>query len=267
MRKVILILTLLLIFVGCMYAQQKKEKKLKAQEILNETKYATSQNLNFQNIKSFSLRYKTTSSYVSSGKNRTDIEDNKLSLMLQNIRLETFGESTTNTSNTILITDGVLFKRESEVFVNGAKLNAAFNFSTPKEEEIKNLQRDTWLVTFPIFFESTIYKDLEITYIGKAESDNKRAYILEAYKDENKYRLFIDEETNLLLMMTRSWKDQDETEHQIKYYFSDYREESGILFAHKIRFESDVPSIGQGETTIKSLVLNPPFKDDVFEID
>ena len=266
LKKIVFLVFCLVVFSFINFAQDSDIKKQKAEDVLVIAKTTVNKKIEKESIKSISLNYKTVSKYSEKGEEQNSTETNDFYLNSDKMRLDTFGEYDTNTTNTSRIVNGSLFERNTEVFVDGQKLNAAFTFSTPKETEIKKLKIEFWLTTFPIFLESFALPNLDFIYVGIAESKDGRASVIQTILDERKYQYFFDEKTNLLLMMTESWKNKENKQFQTKYFFSDYREESEITFAHKISFQSDAESIGTGETIIKSLKINPVFKPNFFDV-
>lgn len=133
-----------------------------------------------------------------------------------------------------------------------------------------------WEDVFPIILQSSFEPDAKFEYVGKAEAPNKqRADVVDVKSDYfRKLRLFFDEKTHLLLLMTVTTTIGD-TEYQESLYYSDYQLMDGILVAKQIKKESkkiivgtkSEEKLGTSVTTIEEFELNPKFSDDLFKID
>lgn len=137
----------------------------------------------------------------------------------------------------------------------------------PKQNERNLLQKtkyEAFSLSFPIYFFSG--EDLSFDYVGVAKSSTQNADVLATSIGENyKINLFFDQKTNLLLMMSAKFidpKSGEATEH--KYFFSDYKEENGINFPHKIVIQENGEVIE--ERDIKKIELNPKIESDFFAL-
>src|SRR5205085_2243100 len=133
--------------------------------------------------------------------------ETELSAMLPDkIRQAYSGDYSTNQSKILLILNGNQLHSKVDVFVGGKPVNTDFGAVTSKEEKISQLRYETFLTIFPITLDASWYIPLEFQYIGGAESKDGKADVIEAVLSNNtKYRLFFDQQTHLLLLMTQSW--------------------------------------------------------------
>lgn len=137
----------------------------------------------------------------------------------------------------------------------------------PKRNEEILLQKTTYEafgIGFPVFFYSGA--ELDFVYLGVAKAGEQRADVLgTALAGDYKIKLFFEQGTSQLLMMIADFVDaktEESIEH--KYFFSDYREESGINFAHKIVVHENGEIVE--ERSIKKIELNPKLEADFFDV-
>jgi hypothetical protein len=182
------------------------------------------------------------------------------------IRRENAGNYSTNQEFSVFTLNGEKISYELDLQKNdGEKIN--FDpFATYSKDELKSeLKRDTFYLLFPITLDSTWYLPLDFIYVGIAESKNERATLLKATsKTGTIYQLFFDEKTNLLLLMSVSWKNKENQTNERKYFYSDYKEMGGLLIATKIKVELNGKVTE--ERLIKSLKVNPTFKPNFFDV-
>jgi hypothetical protein len=136
---------------------------------------------------------------------------------------------------------------------------------------------------------------LELAYAGEAEADEGKADVLDAKYQNAAFRLFVDKESHLPLMV--SWREpaprvqsvqrqpgqpppsQEERERmmreareraekeppkmaEIELFLSDYKEVDGVMLPHTFRRAMD--GTVNEEWSIAKYKLNPAFKADVF---
>lgn len=137
----------------------------------------------------------------------------------------------------------------------------------PKRNEEISLQKaryEAFILSFPVFLFSG--EDFTFDYAGVAKSGNQKADVVTtSIADSYQIKLFFDQETHRLLLVNAKFVDpktNEDIEH--KYFFSDYREENGITFAHKVIIHENGEIIE--ERDIKKIELNPSVEDDFFEI-
>jgi len=163
-----------------------------------------------------------------------------------------------------------------------------------REMETKEFVRQNlWADVFPVLLDLPWEIDTRFVYLGKAQAGDKRANILEyvptdkekaqqkKHKATGKARLFFDEKTHLLLMLTAELLVK-KSNIKTKYFFSDYEEEDGILVAKRINAEA-ITSNDEGvefagkktvrgssktisEIIVKKFKINPTFKKGTFEV-
>lgn len=129
-----------------------------------------------------------------------------------------------------------------------------------------------WSSVFPILLTNPLNSDVTYEYVGKAESANQRADIVDVKSNFfRKIRLFFDEKTHLLLMMTKEL-DRTKSVFTERYYFSNYQLTDGLLVARSVKRESDdVFKDGSAKKTynppspnIKEIKINSNLKAGLF---
>jgi len=136
----------------------------------------------------------------------------------------------------------------------------------PKRNEeilLQKVKYEAFSLSFPIFLFSD--ENLSFEYLGVAKSGEQNADILAtSIADNYKIKLFFDQKTRQLLLMSTRFvepKTGEEIEH--KYFFSEYKEENGINFAHKVIIHENGEIIE--ERDIKRIELNPKLESNFFE--
>jgi hypothetical protein len=138
---------------------------------------------------------------------------------------------------------------------------------------------------------------LEVTYAGEAESPDGKAHVLEAKLEGAVFRLFIDQQSHLPLMlayrepaprmpqrpqpqpgqpaptreemekMMREARERAEREppklQDVEIFFSDHKKVDGVLLPHTIRRAVD-GNVTE-ELSIAKFKVNPAFKPDTFK--
>ncbi len=140
-----------------------------------------------------------------------------------------------------------------------------------KEQLINEKKTDLIFILFPVLLESSDLS-LRFRYIGKAELNNGKADVLEAdMRPQKRVRLFFGETSQLLNLLTIESKLPSGTLITEKKYFSDYKIIEGLKIANKIISETkesnelfDRESFEEQE--LKSVKVNPSFKDNFFEV-
>lgn len=167
------------------------------------------------------------------------------------------------------------------VFIEESKYFAMAGFANliPQVKPNKsNYLKEIWSNVFPLFLKDFWTNEIEFIYLGKAESQDTRANIIQIKLPDSDIdrKIFIDQRTNLLLMMTEE-KANERFKYSTKYYFSDFKVASGLLIPHLIKIETlenyfDKDSVLLKETKIiqelvvKDFKINPKFNAKEFEI-
>ena len=132
-----------------------------------------------------------------------------------------------------------------------------------EEISLQKAKYEAFSFSFPVllFFN----EDLNFEYSGVAKSGDQTADVLETSTAEGyKVKLFFDQETRLLLLMTAGFvepKTGEQIEH--KYFFSDYKEENGVNFAHKVIVHENGEIIE--ERDVKAIELNSKLESNFFK--
>lgn len=146
-------------------------------------------------------------------------------------------------------------------------------------------QKSLYLDIFPVFFSLPWATTQQFAYIGKAESGENRADIVELIsQDDHRLQFYVDEKTHRLLMLTDEKKSGDDNnEAKTTYFFSDYKLIDGLIIATKINIESTISVIRDldlgnkknptrsktktvSEIIIKEFKINPIFKPETFSV-
>jgi hypothetical protein len=138
----------------------------------------------------------------------------------------------------------------------------------PKE----NFYNQIWFGLFPLVLSNPFEPNLEFKYVGKAQSSNQTANVVDVKaKNGKSYRLLFDSQTNYLLMMIENYKG-DDGDYEIKYYYSNREKVNNVLIPKKIKVESKFTSTGKEPRISYSTIdvlefkLNPELKESIFEI-
>lgn len=133
-----------------------------------------------------------------------------------------------------------------------------------KEILLNTLKYDAFCLSFPLsLFPS---ENLNFEYSGVAKSGDQTADVLEtSVADTYKIKLFFDQKTSQLLLMSAKFNEPKTGEEiERKYFFSDYKVENGINFAHKVIIHENGEIIE--ERDIKKVELNPKLESKFFEV-
>lgn len=275
--KILKIAVFVLICAGFSQAQYTDENKQKTDEILTKARLAVNKTQKKQNLKSILLK---TSSFVKeSYKIKDESVENETNTVTEigiefpgKIKSKSKfdsnhifrGERETNQSVVERILNGEFFSNKMEAFVDGKKVDLPIKYPS-KQEGIDLLLSDCFVNIFPILLETVCQETGNFKYVGIAESKTAKAEIIETeLSDTRSFRLFFDQATNLLLMMTETSSRSENTVDKTTYYFSDYQEKGGMLVANTVKIERNGKTFKQ--KTIDDLKLNPVFKPDFFEI-
>jgi hypothetical protein len=133
-----------------------------------------------------------------------------------------------------------------------------------KEQNIAKLKYITFTSVFPMFFK--FEDDLKFNYLGTAKSNDQTANVV-GTNLANRYeiKMFIDTKTNLPLMLIAKYYDDIlKKDIEQKFFYSDFKEENGLFFAHKIITQENNEVVEEKE--IKLVTLNPQLKTNFFEV-
>lgn len=199
------------------------------------------------------------------------------------------------------IFDGTDYARSSDIISNGKRIDlsaliASMPSSAPesvkKQTEVvinhtpekKDFLEDVWINMFPLLLDFPWDSTIEYIYLGKAQAGDTKANVVEIKSQfKSQIRLFFDEKTQLLLMMTVQSNSGDTVSRKDTHYFSNYEIADGFLVAKKININGqfidktrkeneNLPTIlgRENKTTseiiVKEFKVNPTFKPNFFEI-
>jgi hypothetical protein len=267
--KLITLLITLLAF-GDARAQTKTEDptaaendaKVKAQTIIEKSRQNSGKKIALGEIKALTLSLETKLPAIDNFEEVITKTEINVSFP-DKIRTFSIGSTSQNSSLATNILNGELFTKNVEF--NSKNQTAGINVDLgSKESQKRELKWKSWSFVFPITLDAW-YFPLEFKYRGIAESKDGRADLLEAVSSGGTtYRLFFDQNSHLLLLMSVSFQNKANKLIESKYFFSDYKENGGLIIAHKISFEQNGALME--ERTIKNLKLNPVFKADFFDV-
>lgn len=245
--------------------------RARAEQVLKQAREATRAGLKGAEIKSLIVKSAIeTSLSVPQMTNRKvrGTTDEELSVSLPDkLRKKGDANYTTNQEISDWVINGDRVSDRSDVLVDGRPVN----FVIPKRENDQQKKIAThkdyaFTILFPVIFDASWHPVSGFKYVGVAESNGTKADVVETTSPTaTVYRLFFDQQTHLLLLMSEKWVGgASRKEHERKYFFSDYRKEDGLLAAHKIVVEENGEVVE--ERVVKRLQVNPPFGEDFFAV-
>ena len=252
--------------------QKEASARIRAEQILKQARDATRAELKGTEIKTLIINSKSeTSQSIPQLPNRKlqGTTDEELSVSLPDkMRKKSVATYTTNQEIAEWVIDGDRLAQKSDVLVDGKPINfvASGGSQTSEKQKIASHKDYVFTILFPVIFDASWYPPLEFSYVGVAESKGVKADVVETRSPTGTtYRLFFDQQTHLLLLLSETWiSERTKTEKERKHFFSDYRNEDNLLVAHKIVVEQG------GEVTeervIKRLQVNATFKPDFFAV-
>jgi hypothetical protein len=251
--------------------QQEDSARAKAEQILKQARDVTRTELKSAAIESLIVKSKIESSQsIPQTPNRKirGTTDEELSVNLPDkLRKKSDANYTTNQEISEWVINGERLSHKSDVLVDGKPINFAGNASKKSDKErIASHKEYAFTILFPVIFDSSWYPPLEFRYVGVAEANATKADVIETKSPNGAvYRLFFDQQTHLLLLISETWvSGTTKKENERKYFFSDYRKEDNLLAAHKIVVEENREVVE--ERVIKRLQVNPTFSDNFFAV-
>lgn len=223
------------------------------------------------------------------------------------VRVETFS-FTGDPGNRMIRSLGYNQDQPLDGFTGGGGGNMVMRFNAgggPGGENLSDAERqarqvrvhkmDASRLALGLLLKPDAVNPLELGYGGIAESPDGKAHVINAKFQNAEFRLFIDEETHLPLMM--SWREpaprmmtmqrqaggpppsQEEREKmmreareraekeppkmaEIEFFFSDYKKVDGVMLPHTFRRSMD--GTVNEEWAIANYKVNPAFKADTF---
>jgi hypothetical protein len=276
-NKIIVFTAIFIVFVFSCFGQDKpipipNSSNTEAEKVIQNYKNTISKKVKIEDIKNLSLEFAESNEIISKeGKTQTESETKLFFSIFDKMRLERFSYYTNNQGLTTEIYDGSKIFVNSEVYKDGSPFQFGSNIASvapklTKEKRISLLQNKVFLIYFPITLQYKWFEDLQFKYVGEVESKEGKMDVIETTNKFNtKIQLFFDKKTKLLILVSEKWiSEKTKKEAERKSYFSDYKEVSGLLVAHKILIQT-----GESMTDVKKLTkfeINPIFKANTFEI-
>jgi len=266
------VLFFVFILFSAAVAQNGDSQNNKAQEILKKAKAAVGKKTDLAAAKAFTMVYESSGRIAFQNKifeTNAKVEVNLSSF--DKIRASKFIQhfsngKPTNTEKQEFTLNGDGFYLDMNVFgINGEKIDFNVKTDVDKEQRKKSFRNEIFHLFFPFTLDAVEYFPMNFSYVGTAESKDGKAEVLElAAPNKTTYRLFFDAKTYLLLMMTETRTSEQNKTFEKKYFYSDYQEKEGLLFATKIVVENN--GVVVEERTIKDLKVNPTFKPNSFDV-
>jgi len=260
-----LVLALFSIFV-CGQENSKKatqnddSAKQRAKEIITEAQKAISKKTDVSKLKSVFISFEGTFDGGVEIK-----EKNDLSIVFPNkVRIDRFFDTGQAKGTTIFKLNENVYAEQTEAVQNGKNVSKFRKAEDPKDEGLRFIKSESSNMLLPIILGFPWYAPLEFSYVGVAEAENVKADVLEAISATGvKYQLLFGRDSHQLLMMIKSRTTTDNKPVAVKYFFSDYKENSGLNIPHKITIQGDKTF---EEKNIKNFKINPEFNSDLFVI-
>ncbi len=303
-KRVVTTLLISFLVVSAIYPQQTKEvdDHEKAKIIIKHSQDAIYQGIKRENIKSLYLKTEGVS-VAESTLYRADlpqpIERKARQNTAEDVSFEfpdkmnrivsTFSTNKNSAENYTKVTT-LLNADNSSINVEAVRDGRQYNPNESNESQEKVKPTKEAILKgiasrlFPILLDLNWMNDKTFIYIGRADSGDIKADILQVENITDKQiRYYFDEKTHLLLMIT------EETSQNGKWlksstYFDDYQLADGLMIAKKVNIELE-SSVAETEvqvkaekvkmsskskitteTIIKELKINAAFKPDIFAI-
>ena len=243
------------------------------EQIIEKAKTIINKDIKIKEIKGIYLELQTIRVISTQSKNKlqSNVELSLATNFPNQIRREEYNDHGENQQLTINVLNFPKYSITSDILINGKPFNFSSNLGSivptfTKKQRIDSIMRDVFITTFPILLQSSCYQGINFRYVGEVESKDFKAEVIEAIdKDNKKARLFFDKQSHYLLMLTESLLDPNKKEEiERKFYYSDYKEISGLLVAHKIIVQTG--DIMTEERQLKKFEINPTFKPNLFEV-
>lgn len=251
--------------------QNEDAARARAEQVLKQAREATRAGLKGADIKSLSVKSVIETSLgvpQMPGKKIRGTTDEELSVSLPDkLRKKGDANYTTNQEISDWVINGDRVSARSDVLVDGKPVNFAVNSGRESEQtKIAAHKNYAFTILFPVIFDSSWYPVSGFRHVGVAESNGTKADVIETTSPgATVYRLFFDQQTHLLLLLSEKWVGgASKKERERKHFFSDYRRADGLLAAHKIVVEENGEVVE--ERVIKRLQVNPAFGEDFFAV-
>ncbi len=130
-------------------------------------------------------------------------------------------------------------------------------------EKISKLRFGAFTSVFPILYKFD--DNSKFTFAGVAKAGEQKADVVETTIDNHKVKLFLDNETHLLLLMSAIFYDDIlKKEIEQRFFYSDYKEENGLLYANKVIVQENGEVVE--ERSVRLVTPNPEVKPDHFNV-
>lgn len=256
------------------FAQEKKPDitkqndelaKKRAKEVIAEARKAINSKIDASQLKNFYLSFEGTANYY-----KEMPEKHQFSITMPDKINHTFSTEWEYGKGfrTLKLNRNISSIQEAWISSSGSGSRSDYKKSeNPDDKNLKYLKLETSLVLLPIILDFA-FIPVEFRYAGVAESESGKADVLETVLPDNIiYKLLFDQKSRWLVMMVKTFIDEGKPTDR-KFYFSEYREDSGLIIPHKT-IMTGISSRGTNifvESNLKVFKINPEFKPDTFEI-
>lgn len=271
--QVFLIILFSVVFSFSVFGQNKKITqtdddiaKSRAEEIILKAKKAISSKIDISQIKNFEISLDGTFN----GGVEISEKYQYIIVLADKIKCSHVEviDNTTATTEQILNGNLSTVKQSSISSESGESRSVFTKTEKPDDEWIKVIKRQTSEMLLPFVLDFTFIETDGFKFIGVAESESGKADVIETNTSKNvNFRLLFDQKSHRLLMIVKKIA-RDGKVNEINYYFSEYKENQGLLIPHKVTVKG-TSSIGSPlyiESNLKKLKINAAFDTKTFEI-
>jgi hypothetical protein len=240
--------------------------KSKAAEIILKAKKAISSKVDVSQIKNFELSFDGTynGGVEISEKYQYNIV---LADKIKCTHVEVI-DNTTATTEQILNGNLSTIKQSSISSDTGVSRSLFTKTEKPDDLWIKVIKRQTAEMLLPFVLDFVFIETDGLKFVGVAESETGKADVVETNTPNgNSLRLLFDQKSHRLLMMIKKYTEAGKVV-EVNYYFSDYKEISGLLIPRKVTVKG-TSSIGSPlfiESNLLTLKINSVIDAKTFEI-
>ena len=268
----ILILSLISTIKGQGEASFHNQKDDKAEEVFKLARQAVGKNIDTNNIKTLSAVF--TGDYQSPKKEASS--NNKVSYSFESkwqveipdkINVQKSISYETNQELDEIIINGGAITTSFKPILEGRTVQISISPENKQKRDAKSkveYTRNAFVNFFPLLLRWN--GETEFKFIGNVETKDGQASVLETIMpDKSRWQLFFDQKTHLLLLMVQTSLDGETNEKvELKYFFSDYKEDNGLFIPYKITSQQNGEVVQ--EQNLKMLKINPTFKSEIFEV-
>jgi hypothetical protein len=238
--------------------------QIRAKEIFTQGRKAVSNKVDVSQIKSFYILFE---GIYNAGVELPEKNELKAELS-DNALIETNIKTKYSTAKDIRKLKGNSFLMDGKTTHIRLGDDSYFKKSdNPEDDIVKKFKLNASEMLLPITL-NFAFVPLEFRFIGVADADNgSKADVLEGVSvHKETFKLLFDKKSHLLIMMIKNFADEDGEATEHRFYFSEFKENQGLMVPHKVTIEGSKGKKYFVERNLKVLKLNPEFPPDTFEI-